>query len=358
MRRALRLAARGFTAPNPMVGCVLAVGNEIVGEGYHHHAGAPHAEVVAIEAAGGRSKGAAAYVTLEPCSHFGRTGPCAQALIAAGVRRVVFAVEDPNPAVCGSGAEMLRAAGVDVESGLCRDEAVALNRPFFVYHKTGWPFVTLKAAMTLDGKIATHTGDSKWITSAAARRYGHLLRARSSAVLVGIGTVLADDPMLTARLPEVVNQPVRIVLDPSLRLPADSQLVRSASRVATWVVTSRRADRAARAELERSGVRIIDCDQMAGGSFDLAFLLQKLGGEGLISVLVEGGAETHARFVERGLVDRVQMFVAPKIFGGRGAPGPVGGAGVEVVDMALQLGPLHMRRIGGDVLLVAEKIWE
>ncbi|HLV80327.1 MAG TPA: bifunctional diaminohydroxyphosphoribosylaminopyrimidine deaminase/5-amino-6-(5-phosphoribosylamino)uracil reductase RibD, partial [Chthonomonadaceae bacterium] len=231
MRRALRLAARGWTYPNPMVGCVIVREGEIVGEGYHPTAGQPHAELFALEQAGERARGATAYVTLEPCCHFGRTPPCTNALIRAGVGRVVAATLDADPRVRGQGLAALQAAGIATSVGLLEALARQLNEAFLHFHATGTPFITLKAAMTLDGKIATRTGEAHWITGEAARRYVHRLRGQSGAVLVGIGTLLADDPQLTARLPgrRLVRQPLRIVVDSRLRTPPEAQAVRLAA---------------------------------------------------------------------------------------------------------------------------------
>ncbi len=351
MRRALLLAARGFTPPNPMVGCVLVKDGSVVGEGYHRAAGLPHAEAEALTAAGAAARRATAYVSLEPCAHVGRTPPCSKALIEAGIQRVVAAVQDPNPAVSGRSAAEFAAAGIRVDAGLMEAEARELNRAFFHFHVTGMPFVTLKAAMSLDGKIATRTGDSKWITSEAARRYVHRLRAQSGAVLCGIGTVLADDSLLTARIPGVPRQPLRVVLDSDLRTPPESRLARTAAEVPTLLAVARGAAGERAQELRALGVEILGLPRDASGRVLLQPLLEELGKRGIISVLVEGGGETHAAFIEQRLFHRMMWFVAPKIIGGRSAPSSVEGTGAEMMEMAARLQRLKVRRIGPDLLI-------
>lgn len=352
MRRALRLAERGFTPPNPMVGCVLVKAGEVVGEGFHPRAGAPHAEVFALRAAGERARGATAYVSLEPCCHHGRTPPCVNALIEARVARVVAAVADPNPQVCGRGLALLRAAGIAAEVGVLEEEARRLNAAFFHFQKTRRPYITLKAAMTLDGKIATRTGDSRWITGEAARRYVHRLRAQSGAVLCGVGTALADDPMLTARLkPDPPRQPLRIVLDPSLRLPLTAKLVATADQFPTLLVTSAKADPAKAEKLHKYGVDILYTETDTNGELVLESLLAELGRREIISILVEGGGNTHAALLAGRYAHRLLWFIAPKLIGGRSAPTPMEGEGAERMADAMALTPFHVRRFGSDILL-------
>lgn len=353
MRRALRLAARGFTHPNPMVGCVIVRNGEVVGEGFHAFAGGPHAEVNALASAGARARGATAYVSMEPCSHHGRTPPCANALVQAGVTHVVAAVEDPNPVVSGRGFGILRAAGISVDTGLMQDESRRLNSAFFHFHKTGLPHVTLKAAITLDGKIATRTGDSKWITGNAARRFVHRLRARSGAVLVGIGTALADDPTLTARIRDVPRQPLRIVLDSRLRIPVDSRLVSTASESPVMVACTVGADPERRRHLESNGVHILELPPDGDGRVSVVGLMDSLGRRGITSVLVEGGGEVHAAFLEKRLADRLLWFIAPRIAGGRNAPTSVEGCGIDRLADAIQLSRPSIRRMGEDILIDA-----
>jgi diaminohydroxyphosphoribosylaminopyrimidine deaminase/5-amino-6-(5-phosphoribosylamino)uracil reductase len=355
MRRALRLAARGYTPPNPMVGCVIVRDGQIVGEGFHPLAGQPHAEVFALRAAGELARGATVYVTLEPCSHFGRTPPCARALIEAGVGRVIAAVVDPHEKVAGRGLAELRAAGIPAEAGLLEAEARRLNEAFFHFHATRRPFVTLKAAMTLDGKIATRTGDSRWITGEKARAHVHQLRARAGAILCGVGTVLADDPLLTARLPKhaggAPRQPLRIVLDPTLRTPPDSALARTSRESPVLIVAAEQADATRARRLTDAGVEILRLPPSSDGGLDLAALLEELGRREIISLLVEGGGRTHAAFLSAGLVQRVHWFIAPKLVGGAEAPTPLEGAGIARMAEAVALREVTLRRFGDDVLL-------
>lgn len=333
MRRALHLATKGFTPPNPMVGCVIVKNGVVVGEGYHPFAGQPHAEVFALRAAGERAQGATAYVTLEPCSHWGRTPPCADALIAARVARVVAATQDDNPKVGGQGLEKLRQAGIAVTVGVEEAEARRLNEAFFHYHRTGTPFLTLKAAMTLDGKIATRTGDSQWITGEAARRYVHRLRAQSGAVMVGIGTLLADDAQLNARLPGVVlpRQPLRIVVDSHLRTPPSAKAVCLAREqpetLPLLIATTETASRDAEARLTQPGVEVVRLPAETTGRVDLTALLASLGRRQVISVLVEGGGELNAALLAAQQAHKALFFLAPKLIGGREAPTPIEGFG-------------------------------
>lgn len=363
MRRALHLAARGFTPPNPMVGCVIVKNGEVVGEGWHPFAGQPHAEVFALRAADTQARGATAYVTLEPCCHWGRTPPCSQALIAAQVARVVAATTDPNPRVGGKGLAELRAAGIEVESGLLESEARRLNEAFFHFHTTKTPFLTLKSAMTLDGKIATCTGDSRWITGLSARHYVHRLRAQSGAVMIGIGTLLADDAQLTARLPghKLPRQPLRIVVDSQLRTPPDSQAVRLIARspveipllIATTDETADgRAQDVAKTErarvLESRGAEVLRLPATPAGRVDLSCLVAELARRQIISILAEGGGELNAALLAAGLAQKVLFFIAPKIIGGDAAPTPVEGMGLPRMAQAYALEAVRLRRFAPD----------
>jgi diaminohydroxyphosphoribosylaminopyrimidine deaminase/5-amino-6-(5-phosphoribosylamino)uracil reductase len=355
MRRALRLAHRGYTHPNPMVGCVLVRDGAAVGEGWHRRAGEPHAEVEALRAAGDLARGATAYVALEPCSHFGRTPPCADALVAAGVARVVAAVVDPNPAVSGAGLERLRAAGVTVCAGTLETEARRLNAAFFHFQTTGRPFVTLKAAMTLDGKIATRTGDSRWVTGARARRYVHEMRARSGAVLVGMGTLLRDDPELTARPArgEAPRQPLRVIVDSHLRTPPSARVLLTAGPDRPVLIATTRAREALQPadSLRREGVEIVSLPASPDGRVDLGALMALLAERQIGSVLAEGGAELHGTLVEQGYAHSVIVFIAPKVVGGRDAPTPVGGTGLELMSDARHLTDVRVRRFGPDIAI-------
>ena len=355
MDRALRVAERGIglTSPNPAVGAVLVKDERVVGEGAHLRAGGPHAEVVALDAAGRAAGGATCYVTLEPCAHFGRTPPCADALIRAGVLRVVAATGDPNRAVDGRGVARLRAAGVAVTMGVREAEARRLNRAFFCAMTEGRPHVTLKAAMTLDGKIAAVDGASRWITGEAARLEGHRLRFGADAVLVGIGTVLADDPQLTVRHPELpAKEPLRVVVDSRLRMPGDARVLRAGDPARVVVACVAPAPAGPAAALRARGVRVLE---LAGdaGRVDLRALLEALRAMDVIAVLVEGGGELGGALAEAGLVDRVAFFLAPRLVGGAEAPGPLGGRGRPLKE-ALPLVDVVSRRIGVPLLVEAD----
>jgi diaminohydroxyphosphoribosylaminopyrimidine deaminase/5-amino-6-(5-phosphoribosylamino)uracil reductase len=355
MRQALDLAeqARGRTNPNPLVGAVLVKAGAVVGTGYHRQAGTPHAEIHALEQAGEHARGADLYVSLEPCSHFGRTPPCCDALIRAGVAKVFVALEDPNPQVSGQGIARLRAAGIPVEVGLLAREAARQNEVFLTYIRTRRPFVLAKAAMSLDGKIAAASGDSRWVSGEASRACAHRLRDEYDAVLVGIGTVLKDDPQLNVRLPAgsgAAHHPVRVVLDSALRLPLDCRLVRTAAEQALIVFCRPDFPAARAAELERRGVEVIPVAS-AGEQLDLPQILDILGAQQLCSLLVEGGGEVQASFFRQGLVDKLCWFIAPKIVGGRDAPSPVGGTGVVLMRDAAPVYEVSWRQLGQDFCL-------
>jgi diaminohydroxyphosphoribosylaminopyrimidine deaminase/5-amino-6-(5-phosphoribosylamino)uracil reductase len=349
MRLALREAEKGMgrTSPNPAVGAIVVRDGRVVARGYHARAGAPHAEVIALRAAGARARGAELYTTLEPCDHHGRTPPCSVAILEAGVSRVVVGARDPNPLVNGKGLRRLRRHGVPVETGVLAAECDALNAPWLRFIRSGRPYVTLKAAVTLDGKIATRTGDSRWVTGPAARAWVHRLRDRVDAVLVGSGTARADDPQLTARLPRRRGRdPIRVVLDTDLTLPARLRLFHPASAAPTVVAhASRRRRRFG------PGVETLACRPGKGG-VDLGDLLRKLAARGVTHLLVEGGAAVHARFLAAGLVDRLVLLVAPKVVGGDGLSW-VGGSGVRRMADALRLDGVRVERIGGDLLVTA-----
>lgn len=354
MKLALDLAAKakGRTSPNPMVGAVVVKDGEIVGKGYHRAAGEPHAEVNALEDAGEEAKGATVYVTLEPCSHYGKTPPCTEALIEAGVSKVVVAMEDPNSLVAGRGLEQLAETGLEVESGLMAKEAKKLNEAFIKYITTDRPFVMLKNAMTLDGKIATKTGDSRWISGEDSRRYVHQLRDEVDGILVGIGTALADNPRLTARLPKKEGQdPTRIVLDSKLQIPLDCNLVTQESKAKTIVATSEKADKEKKKKLEEVGVKILTVP-VTEGKVDLESLLIELGKLNMMSLLVEGGSQVNASFLFENLADKVIYFIAPKIIGGQKAFSVVGGRGVAKVADGIVIKDKQVSNIGDDILVV------
>ncbi|ADU94679.1 bifunctional diaminohydroxyphosphoribosylaminopyrimidine deaminase/5-amino-6-(5-phosphoribosylamino)uracil reductase RibD [Geobacillus sp. Y412MC52] len=350
MRLALDVAKAGVgqTSPNPAVGAVVVNGGTVVGLGAHLKAGEPHAEVYAIRMAGEKARGATVYVTLEPCSHYGKTPPCADLLIQAGVRRVVVATTDPNPLVAGKGIAKLRQAGIDVDVGVLKDEADELNRMFFHYIAAKTPFVTLKFACSLDGKIATATGESKWITSSAAREDVHRLRAQHDAILVGVNTVLTDNPKLTVRFGEKRKNPLRIILDTKLRTPLDAHVVAD-KEAETWIITGG-VSREQAAAYERLGVRVFS---MPTAQTDVRDVLRLLGEQGVMSLFVEGGSRVHDSFLRAGAVNEVIAYIAPKLIGGRGAPTPVGGLGFARLAEAVELDIRRIETIGPDIKIVA-----
>jgi diaminohydroxyphosphoribosylaminopyrimidine deaminase/5-amino-6-(5-phosphoribosylamino)uracil reductase len=353
MRLALRLAARGQgrVEPNPMVGCVLVRDGRIIGSGYHHRFGGPHAEVEALRSCRGGARGATAFVTLEPCCYTGKTPPCTEALLAAGVARVVAAMTDPNSRVAGRGLRRLRRAGVRVECGLLGAEAAALNAPFVKLMTTGRPWVILKWAQSLDGRIATRTGDSQWITGPAARAHVHRVRGRVDALVVGVGTVLRDDPLLTCRSGRPRRTATRVVLDTRLRTPLTAQLVRTARDVPTWVFCGRGAPAARARRLEQAGCRVIPVRTGRGGVSPVA-VLAELGAAQFANVVVEGGGRVLGAFADAGLADEVHAYTAPVLIGGDGAPGPLGGRGFGRVGDGVKLAVATWRRLGADWLVI------
>ena len=364
MARALELAARGagWTNPNPQVGAVIVKDGGIIGEGWHAAYGKLHAEREALAHCVEDPRGATIYVTLEPCCHWGKTPPCTEAIIEAGITRVVVGAPDPNPLVAGKGFEVLREAGIEVVEGVLLDECRAINEVFFHYIQNGLPQVIAKYAMTLDGKIATRTGASRWITSEAARKRVHEDRHRYAAIMVGIGTVLADDPELTSRIPDQeTKNPLRVVIDSSARTPLTSKLVQTACEIPTLIAVAAQAPAEHIAALEEAGCEVFVSP--ANGAVqpaehdrvDLPALLAYLGKEKSIdSVIVEGGATLLWSFFSQGLVDRVQAYIAPKVFGGTGAPSPVQGLGVKSPAGAIHCSTPTVTRLGQDILRECE----
>ena len=338
MSMAINLArkAEGLTSPNPMVGAVIVKNNRIVGKGYHRMCGLAHAEVEAISDAGRRAKGATMYVTLEPCDHFGRTPPCTQTIIENGIRKVVIAMKDPNPINSGRGTRRLKGNGIKIKSGVLENKARNINKPYIKFITTGFPYVTVKIAESIDGKIATRTGDSKWITSLAARSYVHDLRAKSDAVMVGVNTVIKDDPSLLSKTSKH-NQPVRIIVDSHGRTPKNAKIFSTAERSPVIIATVK-------------GKR--GCE--VSGRVDLRCLLKELAGMGIINILVEGGGELVGSLVEEKLVDRFLFFIAPKIIGGRSAVTSVEGCGIAKIKDAMELKGLKIKKFGKDLLIDAE----
>lgn len=365
MRLAFRLARRGCgtTSPNPMVGALLVHGGQIIGRGWHHRAGGPHAEIEALQDArkhGHDPRGATLFVTLEPCCTHGRTPPCTEAIIAAGIQRVVVGATDPNPKHAGKGFKLLRRAAIEVAPGVLTDDCSRLNEAFNHWIVRRTPFVTVKAAMTLDGKIATATGESKWITGESARSWGMKLRRASDAILVGVNTILADDPSLTVRSPGNIQHPTfklqpprlrRIVLDSLARTPLNAKVVSDACAPLTTIVVSRHAPRRRVAALvKRVNVLIAPTK---GSTLDLGWLLRRLGAEDVTRLLVEGGGEVNASFVLRGLAQRVAFFYAPKILGGRDSRKGLAGAGAERLSKVIKLRDVEWQKLGTDLLLTA-----
>ncbi len=352
MQRALELAARGLgqVSPSPLVGCVIASRDgRTVGEGYYLYENLKHAETLALEEAGELAQGGTAYVSLEPHAHHGRTPPCTDALLRAGIRRVVAPIEDPNPKVSGRGFAHLRSAGVEVGTGLLAEEAARLNEKYIHYMRTGRPFVHLKLATSLDGRIATRTGDSRWITGEAARERVHLLRHEYDAILVGAGTALADDPLLTDRSGLKRHRPLtRIILDQSLALKPSSQLARTARQFPVLVYTSESAPSNASDALASCGVEVI---WREGGVRNLTSILEDLGARTIQSLLIEGGARVAGAFLDAGLIDKASFFIAPLIIGGADAPSAITGRGAQKMADATRLRHLELKQHGPDLEL-------
>lgn len=358
MRRALRLAekGRGRTSPNPMVGAVIVKGSQIIGQGYHRKAGEPHAEVEALGAAGPRARGATLYVNLEPCCHINkRTPPCARAIIESGIRRVAMAMRDPNPQVNGRGIAALRRVGIEVTEGILAGEAQRLNEVYTKFIITGRPFVILKTAMTLDGKIALHNTVSKWITGERARLEAHRLRDQVDAVLVGINTVLTDDPKLTTRLlGERGKDPHRIILDSTLKIPLTAKVITESasggSSATTFIATTKKAPRKKIQALEGQGVVVLVLPDQEG-RVSLKDLVKELGHRDIASLMIEGGTEVNASALQAGIVDKIVWFVAPRLLGGKEVLGVIGGPSPLSLGEALIIRDLRCRQVGEDLML-------
>lgn len=352
MRRAIGLAKKGigYTNPNPAVGAVIVKDGRVIGEGFHERYGGLHAERNALKNCMEDPAGGELYVTLEPCCHYGKTPPCTEAIIKSGIRKVYVGNMDPNPKVAGKGIEILKEHGILVESGILEEESRKLNEIFFHYISHDTPYVALKYAMTLDGKIAVKTGESKWITGQKARDHVQLLRHRYAAILAGIHTVLCDDPMLNARI-EGGNNPIRIICDSRLRIPLSSKIVQSAKVIPTIVAACERTEKAPR--LEELGCRVLICREQAG-HLDLMDLFRTLRKEEIDSILIEGGADINDAAIRTGAVTKVYAYIAPKLFGGREARSPVEGEGIEKISDAVLLKSPEITRIGEDLLLEYE----
>jgi diaminohydroxyphosphoribosylaminopyrimidine deaminase/5-amino-6-(5-phosphoribosylamino)uracil reductase len=351
MRLAIQLAggASGQTGINPVVGCVLVKEGRIVGMGAHLKRGSAHAEIHALQMAGEEAEGSTAYVTLEPCSHYGKTPPCSDRLIKEKVKRVVVGATDPNPLVAGTGIERLKQNGLDVVAGVLAEECTQLNEAYNRFIVVRRPFVTLKTASTLDGKIASRTGDSKWITSSESRAFVHMLRHRHQAIMVGIETVLADDPQLTTRLDVPALQPIRLIVDSTLRLPLDAKVVSDRS-AETIVLTTDRATETKRHELVSAGVTVLACG--SGEKVSLRTAMDLLGGRDIASILLEGGGRLNGAMLEHQLVDKMLLFYAPKIIGGGAqAPGAMQFAGFERMEDAIRLERVAVQQFGEDICI-------
>jgi diaminohydroxyphosphoribosylaminopyrimidine deaminase/5-amino-6-(5-phosphoribosylamino)uracil reductase len=353
MEMALDLAIRGegYTSPNPMVGAVVVKGDRVVGSGFHEAVGGPHAEVNAINAAGKQAAGATLYVTLEPCNHTGRTPPCTSKILDAGISRVVVAMPDPNSNVIGGGLELLKKHGLEVLCGVCEDRARKLNEAFITYVTTGRPFVIAKCAATLDGRIATHSGDSKWVTGAGARRYVHRLRHAVDAIMVGINTVRRDDPSLTTRLEDRQGKdPVRVILDSQLSIAPHAKVLQQDSAADTLLIAANTVEQSKKAVFEKDGVRVIEA-ALRHNLIDMAALMVQLGAMEISSLLIEGGSQVLGSAFRAGIVDKVQFFYAPKILGGDDGIPICSGPGAELMGHSIQLKDIAVQRFGDDVLI-------
>jgi diaminohydroxyphosphoribosylaminopyrimidine deaminase/5-amino-6-(5-phosphoribosylamino)uracil reductase len=353
MKKAITLARKGLgrTSPNPMVGAVVVRNGIVVGRGFHQKAGGPHAERIALAQAGGKARGATLYVNLEPCNHFGRTPPCTQAIFESGIKKVVFGMTDPNPTVKGGGAAWLRSQGIDVVRGVLEEDCRRLNEVYAKWITTGLPYVILKAATSLDGRIATRTGDSKWISNEHSRLLVHRLRNQVDGVLVGIGTVIKDDPLLTVRLPRgKIKDPLRIVIDPRLRISQKARILTSSGK--TLIISGARVPIRKRKGLETKGVEILSLPAR-DGHISIKELLTHLGRRGITSLLIEGGAEVYSAFLNEQQVDKLVIFMAPCLIGGRKAVGMIGGTGVAKISEAFRLKEMKVKSLAGDILVEA-----
>ncbi|XMB85795.1 bifunctional diaminohydroxyphosphoribosylaminopyrimidine deaminase/5-amino-6-(5-phosphoribosylamino)uracil reductase RibD [Mycoplasmatota bacterium WC44] len=348
----LSLKGSGFTNPNPLVGAVIVKDDVVIGKGYHERIGEAHAEINAFKNATESVEGATMYVTLEPCSHYGKTPPCADAIISKKISKVVIGMLDPNPLVSGNGVKKLQDAGIDVIVGVMEKEIRKVNEIFFKYITTNLPFCIMKTAMTLDGKIATTTGDSKWISSIESRKFVHHIRQRVAGIMVGIGTVEADNPMLTTRIDEESVNPIRIIVDSRLKINLEANVLKVSDDAKTIIATTNKADRNKIDILEKSGVKVIVCPTK-DNRVDLIYLTGELGKLGIDSILIEGGATLNYSCLNEGIVDKVLTFIGPKIFGGETAKTPVGGVGKEYVIECILLCDMDFKKVGQDVLIEA-----
>jgi diaminohydroxyphosphoribosylaminopyrimidine deaminase/5-amino-6-(5-phosphoribosylamino)uracil reductase len=354
MWMALDLArqGRGRTSPNPMVGAVVVQGSEVVGSGYHRAAGSPHAEIIALKKAGEQARGATLYVNLEPCNHHGKTGPCTESIIKAGIVRVVAAMQDPNPLVSGRGFARLIEAGIKIKEGVLEDKARQLNEAFIKYIITGMPYVSVKVAMSLDGKIGTVTGNSQWITGDKARQFVHRLRDHCDAIMVGIETVLKDNPRLTTRLEGGSGMdPLRVIVDSTCRFPLDAQMLENSSPAKTVIAVTEHASREKCRALEAKGVEIMILPSR-DKRVDLKALMIKLAERNLVNVLVEGGGTLNYSLLEQSLIDKLFVFIAPLIIGGRESPTAFAGSGIEMLSRAWSVENVELKQFDRDMLVI------
>jgi diaminohydroxyphosphoribosylaminopyrimidine deaminase/5-amino-6-(5-phosphoribosylamino)uracil reductase len=353
MERALDLAVKGegYTSPNPMVGAVVVKDGQVMGEGYHEIVGGPHAEVNALDAAGARAKGATLYVTLEPCNHTGRTPPCTRKILEMGIERVVLAMKDPNEKVAGGGAEFLKRHGIRVTIGVCEEKSRKLNEAFIKYVRSGRPFVMTKCAATLDGRIATRAGDSRWVTGQKARQFVHRLRHRVDAIMVGINTIQADDPSLTTRLKNQEGRnPARIILDTHLSISPDARVLSQDSASETILATGGTAASDKKNTIEKTGARVLEVP-LKNGLIDMSALMDQLGGMELTSLLIEGGSRVLASAFNAAVVDKVFFFYAPKILGGDDGVPICKGPGAELMNQCIAVNDITVHRFGDDILI-------
>lgn len=350
---ALELAKKGTgrTAPNPLVGAVIVKDGRVIGQGWHERYGEAHAERNALTSCQESPEGAVMYVTLEPCCHHGRQPPCTDAILTSGIRRVVIGSDDPNPLVAGKGIQLLRAQGITVTTGILREDCDRINAVFFHYIQTGLPYVVMKYAMTLDGKIAAYTGASKWITGEAAREHVHQQRHRYTAIMAGVGTVLADDPLLTCRIPDGKN-PIRIICDSKLSTPLTAQIIQTAKQVPTILATCC-TEQKRQLAYETAGCRVLTAESK-NGRVDLRKLVQQLGREGIDSILLEGGGTLHWAALESGIVQKVQAYIAPKLLGGQSAKTPIEGQGFPTPAQGIHLVNSRITQLGEDILVESE----
>ncbi|WPC42591.1 bifunctional diaminohydroxyphosphoribosylaminopyrimidine deaminase/5-amino-6-(5-phosphoribosylamino)uracil reductase RibD [Clostridium sp. JS66] len=352
MKMALNLALKGQgnVNPNPLVGAVIVNNGNIVGQGYHKFYGGPHAEVYALKEAGEMAKGGELYVSLEPCSHYGKTPPCAEAVLKAGIKKVVIAMKDPNSLVAGRGIELLEKNGVEVVVGVLEEEAKKVNEIFIKYITQKTPFVILKTAMTLDGKIATRTGESQWITGEESRKYVHIIRNRVMGIMAGIGTIKKDDPLLTTRFIEDGKSPTAIIVDSKLSIPVQSKIFTTLDKRKIIIACTEEFDAKKKEELEQKGIKIIVTPK-DNNRVDLKYLMKELGKEGIDSILLEGGGELNFSALDSKIVDKILCFIAPKILGGATAKTPVEGNGIEILKNAVLINKMNCKNVGEDLLI-------